>query len=85
MLMRTVTLSIKILAVCPFEKTLNHSHSRKADEKNPRYTLEVIYRARQGLTTMFHHLLVKKPGTASLKRWFVHKIIKSIFEWTNRG
>lgn len=46
--MSPVTLSIKILAVTPFEKTLNPSHSRKADENNPGYTLEVMYRTRQG-------------------------------------
>lgn len=88
LLMSPVTLSIKTLAVTPFEKILNHPHSRKAGENNPRYTLEVIYRPRQGLPiATFHHVLVKKPGTTSLKRWFVHRhgTIKSMPESTNRG
>lgn len=56
LLMSPVTLSIKISAVTPFEKPLEHSHSSKADENKPGYTLEVISRTRQGLTTAtFHH------------------------------
>lgn len=86
--MSPVTLSIKILAVTPFEKPLNHSHGTKADENKPGYTLEVISRTRQGLTAAtFHHLLIQKPGTTSLKRRFVHRhrTIKSMFECPNRG
>lgn len=88
MLLSPVTLSIKTLAVTPFEKTLNHSYSRKAEENSPRYTLEVIYKTTQGFTpATLHHLLIKKPGTTSLRRWFVlrHKTVKSMFGCTNRG
>lgn len=86
--MSPVTLSIKILTVTPFERALIHSHSRKADQNSSRYTLEVMYITKQGFkTATFHHLLVQKPGTMSLKRWFVHrhKPIKNMFEFTNRG